>query len=281
MCSSIRRQELFLHHSETISKLAMLKRYKEDFVVVGREDLADGFFLLRLRHPGILPEVEAGQFVEVRVPGAEGVMLRRPISIHDVDQSSNELHLLVHKAGEGTRALGRLAAGASLDVVFPLGKGFDISPAGLSPLLVGGGVGVAPLLLLGRRLKAAGAVPTFLFGARSAVGLLRMEEFRSVGSVFVTTEDGSEGVRGFVTDHPAMSHDGLRSFSSIMQCGPTPMMKAVAKRATESGVLCYASLENTMACGIGVCLCCVTDTNEGNKRVCADGPVFNVKDLKW
>lgn len=259
----------------------MSKKNIGDLGVLSNSVIGEDLYLVRLKVEGVEPEIRPGQFVEIRVKGADGVMLRRPISIHDYNPDSKVMELLVRRAGNGTRKLVGCQAGDRLDVVFPLGNGFDMSVAGERPLLVGGGVGVAPLMMLGKELRKRGAKPTFLFGARSAGALLRLDKYREVGRVDVATEDGSEGTKGFVTDHADMTVEGLKGFTSVMQCGPTPMMKAVARRAQEAGVECYASLENMMACGFGVCLCCVTDTVNGNKRVCADGPVFNVNELRW
>ena len=258
-----------------------MKKYMSDLSVVANESVGNGFFLMTLKFDDEVPDVRPGQFVEIRVKGADGVMLRRPISIHDFDSVKCTMTLLVHIVGDGTKALSQYSIGDKVDVVYPLGNGFDLKEAGNRPLLVGGGVGVAPLFLLAKELKAIGAEPVFLLGAKTANGLLRINEYQAVCKVDVATEDGSLGVKGFVTNHPDLSIDGLRNFTSVLQCGPTPMMKAVAAKATEAGDKCFASLENMMACGIGVCLCCVNDTVNGMKRVCADGPVFNVKELKW
>jgi len=145
-------------------------------------------------------------------------------------------------------------------------------------LLVGGGVGVAPLLFLGAELKGLGFEPTFLLGARTGGDLLMVDEFRRYGRVLITTEDGSVGERGFVTRHSVLSTE---SFDRIYTCGPTPMMKAVAAYAYKNNVFCEASLENMMACGLGACLCCVEKTTEGNLCVCKNGPVFNINQLLW
>ena len=154
-------------------------------------------------------------------------------------------------------------------------------------LLVGGGVGVAPLLYLGKVLSDAGAPPTFLLGARTATDLLLLDEFRRYGRVEVTTEDGSMGQKGFVTNHSILSDE---AFGMIHCCGPTPMMKAVAAYARQKGICCEVSLENLMACGLGACLCCVEKVrrhdadgqlHEHNVCVCKEGPVFNVEELRW
>jgi dihydroorotate dehydrogenase electron transfer subunit len=219
--------------------------------------------------------------VEVRVDDSPTTFLRRPISINFVDREKNELWLLVATVGDGTRRLAQLQSGDTLNCVLPLGNGFTMA-SHLSPLtshlLVGGGVGVAPLLYLGARLKEQGVEPTFLLGARTAKDLLMLDEFRRYGRVFVTTEDGSEGEKGFVTQHSLLQKE---QFTLIQTCGPTPMMKAVARFATQADVACEVSLENLMACGLGACLCCVEKTVNGNLCVCKDGPVFDTKRLLW
>lgn len=224
-----------------------------------------------------LPAMMPGQFVQVAVD-TPGVFLRRPISIHDVDTARRELKLLVRRAGRGTAALIDMPVGRVINVVLPLGNSFTTS-FGFSQqlLLVGGGVGVAPLLYLGRYLSENGLKPRFLIGARSESDLLLLDEFRAVGPVDVCTEDGSSGVKGLVTDHPIlqMNHD------HIFCCGPTPMMKAVAALARTKGISCEVSLENMMACGLGACLCCVEKTVKGNVCVCTDGPVFDINELTW
>ena len=144
-------------------------------------------------------------------------------------------------------------------------------------LLIGGGVGVAPLLYFGKKIREFGARPTFLLGARSAKDLLELDEFDRYGEVCVTTEDGSFGEQGFVTGHSVLSS----RFDRISTCGPKPMMVSVARYARRAGIECEASLENMMACGLGACLCCVEKTTEGNLCVCKEGPVFNIRRLLW
>lgn len=251
-----------------------------DLTVVGNEPQGPRCNLLRLTSAAPLPEVQPGQFVNVRVDGAPHTFLRRPISINYVDRDKNELWLLVQKVGEGTRAIAALSVGSKLNVLMPLGNGFTV-PAGKAEkiLLVGGGVGVAPLLYLGKCLKEAGHQPVFLLGARSASDLLEMDLFGKIAPVYVTTEDGSAGEKGFVTQHTLL---GREVFDRICTCGPGPMMKAVARYALMESIPCYVSLENKMACGLGACLCCVEDTkSQGHVCVCQAGPVINAKELKW
>ncbi len=257
-----------------------MKKYILDLTVKAVERISPKHVLIRLTDEKPLPEMVPGQFVEVRVDGSPTTFLRRPISINFVDCQQNELWLMVAMVGDGTKALGKLQKGDKLNCVLPLGNGFSFQ-SGITlhkALLVGGGVGVAPLLYLGAQMKEQGVEPTFLLGARTASDLLMTDEFKKYGRVCVTTEDGSEGEKGFVTNHPLLQQE---HFDMIFTCGPTPMMKAVARYAKEKGIACEASLENLMACGLGACLCCVEKTTEGNLCVCKDGPVFNINRLLW
>ena len=264
-----------------------MKKYILDLRVSSVTRLHERYVLLKLTQEEPLPEMLPGQFVEVRVDGSATTFLRRPISINFVDRAQNELWLLVATIGDGTRKLGLLKQGDTLNCVLPLGNPFSLHPSSNTHhptpnthhrLLVGGGVGVAPLLYLGAELKREGVKPTFLLGARTKSDLLLLDEFRKYGRVLLTTEDGSEGERGFVTNHSVLKQE---RFDLIQTCGPTPMMKAVARYARETGTECEASLENLMACGLGACLCCVEKTTEGNLCVCKEGPVFNIKRLLW
>jgi len=257
-----------------------MKKYILDLVLRRKSLLQSDYVLLQLTHPAQpLPPMQAGQFVEVRVDASPSTFLRRPISINYVDREANELWLLVHAIGDGTRALAALDEGSIVNCVLPLGNGFTLpTTSGQQCLLVGGGVGVAPLLYLGHELRRVGAHPTFLLGARSASDLLQLDLFRQEGEVYVTTEDGSAGEKGFVTQHSLWQR---QRFDSISTCGPKPMMQAVARMAQERGIPCEASLENMMACGLGACLCCVEPTREGNLCVCTEGPVFDTRRLKW
>lgn len=256
-----------------------MKKYCLDLTVKAIEHINEKYVLLRLTHSEPLPEMIPGQFVEVRVDGSPSTFLRRPISINNVDRSNNELHLLIATIGDGTRQLGRLSEGDIVNIVLPLGNGFTMpSDATKKHLLVGGGVGVAPLLYLGQQIKAMGGEPTFLLGARSAKDLLMIDKFKAVGEVYITTEDASEGEKGFVTNHSILNRE---RFDMISTCGPKPMMMAVARYASKAGIECEVSLENKMACGVGACLCCVEDTQDGHVCVCKDGPVINIKKLKW
>lgn len=257
-----------------------LKKHIIDLQVVSVEALGERFVLLKCTDPNTpLPPMMPGQFAQLRVDGSKETFLRRPISINFVNTKLNQIWFLVQLVGAGSRALGRLKEGDTLNALLPLGNGFSMPvSAEKKHLLVGGGVGTAPLLYLGAQMNLMGMRPTFLLGARTKDMLLQMEDFLRVGDVYVTTEDGSTGEKGFVTQHSILFK---QRFDRISVCGPSPMMKAVAKFARANSVPCEVSLENMMACGLGACLCCVEKTVKGNVCVCTEGPVFDINELTW
>lgn len=258
-----------------------MRKYILDLTVTSNVRMNGHSALLKLTALQPLPDMKPGQFVEVRVDHSPTTFLRRPISINFIDRANNELWLLIQEVGEGTRQITRTPVGGTLNIVLPLGNGFSLySGQNNRPLLVGGGIGTAPLLYLGAQLKQIGVIPTFLLGGRSAQDLLQLNEFREMGPVYVTTEDGTLGERGYVTQHTLLQSPDVR-FNRIYVCGPKPMMKAVAAYARNHEIECEVSLENTMACGIGACLCCVENTSEGHVCVCKEGPVFNINRLLW
>lgn len=253
-----------------------MRKYMTDFIVEGKHIFNDTYFSLTLQHPDTLPDIGPGQFAEVEVPGNKNVMLRRPISIHNIDKERNTLSLLIQVAGKGTRTLRDTNAGDVLNLVYPLGHGF--STEGHNVLLAGGGAGTAPLLFLSKVFAEKGIQPTILLGGRTASLIPVVDEFKPFGTVGIATEDGSLGEKGIITQHTLFQG----KYDHIYTCGPTPMMKAIARHAIHNGIECEVSLENSMACGLGACLCCVCDTDKGHKCVCKEGPVFNVKELtKW
>lgn len=257
-----------------------MKKYILDLKLTSVERLHERYILLKATsQEGSLPPMMPGQFAQLRIDGSKNTFLRRPISIHNVDTTRNEVWFLVQTVGEGTRSLAAMKAGDILNVVLPLGNGFTMpKTSGENILLVGGGVGVAPLLYMGAKMKEMGCTPTFLLGARSKSDLLQLSEYEAQGRVFVTTEDGSLGEKGFVTQHSLLQKE---KFGRISVCGPKPMMVAVARYAKASATPCEVSLENMMACGLGACLCCVEDTEMGHVCVCTEGPVFDIEKLKW
>lgn len=249
------------------------------FIVSKNNKLNHNNFLIQLTTEELPEGIMPGQFVNILIDNSPSTFLRRPFSIFDVDYKSNTLSIIVKVAGKGSEKLTEKTVGSPVDMVYPLGNGFTVPQQEADYLLVGGGVGVAPLYMLAREMNSKGIKPSILLGARSKEDHILIEEFRALGTVFLTTDDGSLETKGFVTDHSVWHEKG--SFKKIFCCGPEPMMKAVARKASALDIDCEVSLENMMACGFGVCLCCVTGTKEGNKCVCTEGPVFNTKDLKW
>lgn len=251
-----------------------------DFTICSNQKLNYQNNLIKIRPANneILPEMHPGQFVQILVDNSPKIFLRRPVSINFVDAKNNEIWLLVQSVGEGTRKICEKLTGETLNAVFPLGNWFTLPREKGNFLLVGGGVGVAPLLFLGKKLKDLGFSPNFLLGGRSEIDLLQLDNFKELGAVYCTTEDGTFGEKGFVTHHSVLRK---KNYDFIYTCGPKPMMVAIARYAREKNTACEASLENLMACGFGACLCCVENTVRGNLCACTEGPVFNIKELKW
>ena len=244
---------------------------------IRRLNSSTAFIKVRPEDNSSLPEIFPGQFVNIRVEGSD-IFLRRPISICYYDSLSHELWLIVKGVGKGSERLVDSKRGDLLKILLPLGNSFHL-PQSLYKrvLLIGGGVGVAPLYFLARWFETLGMRPSMLMGARSEQDLLFIDEFKNIGDVYISTDDGSRGEKGLVTMNSILE----KEWDGFYVCGPGPMMKAVGKIAKDRGIDCQVSLENHMACGLGACLCCVEDTREGNKCVCTEGPIFNINDLKW
>jgi len=255
----------------------MAKRI-EDLKVIENKRLTNDFFVLELSGNDKLPEMYPGQFAQVRVDRSPETFLRRPISIHDVDYERNAVKLLIQVAGKGTESLSKLTTGDPLNLIYPLGNSFSLPSGSEKILLVGGGCGIAPLLFLGKYLKSNGYIPDILLGFRNSERIIEYNEYLETGNVFLTTEDGSKGEKGFVTNHSVFSSG---KYNRIYCCGPEIMMRAIAGHCKRNNIICEVSLENLMACGIGVCLCCIVDTVRGNLCTCIDGPVYNINELKW
>ncbi|MBU0487605.1 MAG: dihydroorotate dehydrogenase electron transfer subunit [Bacteroidetes bacterium] len=248
-----------------------MKKTMLDMRVIRNKRLNPDHFLLELASPKPVSGIRPGQFAEVLVENSPTTFLRRPFSIHFVNEEEKSVELYIKRAGEGTRTLGYLEEGDFVNVILPLGNGFALPSSG-KVLLIGGGCGVAPLLYLAKEAHSNHIDCDILIGGKDKDQISESERYSRYGRLHVMTEDGSCGEIGLVTQHPVVQR--INDFSAIYCCGPEPMMKAVANMTRNSGVPVYVSLENTMACGIGACLCCVVNTNKGNVCVCTDGPVF-------
>ncbi len=209
-----------------------------------------------------------GQFVNIKL---DGFFLRRPISV--CDYGENSLTLIYKVVGEGTEAMSRMLAGDTLDILTGLGNGFDITKS-RKPLVIGGGVGVPPLYHLCKKLLEGGQKPTVILGFNTEDEVFFEDEFRALGcDVFVTTVDGSHGIKGYVTDAMA----GL-DYDYFFTCGPMPMFRAIENAVHTSGQF---SFEERMGCGFGACMGCSCKTKNGAKRICKDGPVLEREEILW
>lgn len=210
-----------------------------------------------------------GQFINIKL---DGFYLRRPISICDYDNTT--ITILYKVVGDGTEAMSRLESGAELDILCGLGNGFDASKSGEKPVLIGGGVGVPPLYNLCKKLIESGKKVTVILGFNTESEIFYKEKFEALGAeVYVSTADGSSGVKGFVTD---VLKD--IEYDYFFTCGPMPMFRAIEKIASSSG---QYSFEERMGCGFGACMGCSCKTKYGNKRICRDGPVLEREEIIW
>ena len=210
-----------------------------------------------------------GQFVNLTV---EGLYLRRPISIFDWDE--NTITIIYKVVGEGTEKMAQWEAGYKCDVLTGLGNGFDVSKSGDEPVLIGGGVGIPPMYGLGKRLIAQGKKVKVILGFNKENEIFCKEDFEAIGAeTYVTTVDGSVGIKGFVTD--ALKD---MNYTYFYTCGPMPMFKAIENTAVGSG---QYSFEERMGCGFGACMGCSCKTKYGNKRICKDGPVLEREEIIW
>ncbi len=243
---------------------------KETAVVYSQEELASGIFSMWIV-TDIAKDAKPGQFISVYSHDGSR-LLPRPISICEADPDEGRLRIVYRIAGKGTKEFSEYVSGDPIDIMGPLGNGFPLE--GENVFLIGGGIGVPPMLEMAKQLDCEKQI---VLGYRDQELFLR-DEFEAYGEVFVATEDGSAGTKGNVLD--AIRENNLTA-DVMYACGPTPMLRAIKQYAEENNIKCYISLEEKMACGIGACLACVckskdTDhhTNVHNKRICKDGPVF-------
>lgn len=250
---------------------------KETVTVVSQEQIADGIYSMWLQTEEIAGMAAPGQFISI-YPNDGSKLLLRPISLCEIDKAEQRLRVVYRVTGEGTgtEQFSRMRAGDTIEILGPLGNGFPLETGrGKKAFLIGGGIGVPPILELAKQLDCE--KKQIVMGYRNVQTFLK-EEFEANGEVYISTEDGSAGTKGNVMD--AIRENALEA-DIIYACGPTPMLRAVKQYAKENHIVCYISLEERMACGIGACLACVCKSvekdhhsNVNNKRVCKDGPVF-------
>lgn len=260
--------------------------------IVSNDAVGPNLHVLVLEAPEIAGRVEPGQFVHLKIPGRGQNVLRRPFSVYARDLDAGTFDILYQEVGSLTSYLPELQEGC-IEAIGPVGDTWS-APRRFEEgtcsrvLLVGGGVGSAPLFMLAERLKQAGCALDVVLGAQTRAAHVALERYDTLLGVepFCSTDDGSYGRPGFCTSlveerlQQGAAADGA-PYDYIAVCGPEPLMKIVAGMALEAGVYCEVSLEKRMACGIGACLSCVVDTKQGKKRSCVDGPIFDAGEVVW
>lgn len=254
---------------------------KADLTIVSQQEIAKHIFEIVLEGSLVKQMTNPGQFVHVKVNDSMDPLLRRPISICNVDLEKEQLTMLYRAEGKGTQLLSKRVEGEIVDLLGPLGNGFPVEETKENEvaLLVGGGIGVPPLYYLSQQLKEKGATVIHVLGFSGKDDVFYEEKFAELGETYITTVDGSYGVKGFVTD---VIDERKLSFDTLYSCGPVPMLKALEDRFKDRRA--YISLEQRMGCGIGACFACVCHDGhepEGTsyKKVCSDGPVFKVGEV--
>ncbi|WP_458413954.1 dihydroorotate dehydrogenase electron transfer subunit [Schinkia sp. CFF1] len=254
---------------------------KQWMKVVSQTEIAKNIYELVLEGELVSEMQEAGQFVHLKVDESIDPLLRRPISICDIDHKNNRFTMIYRAEGKGTTLLAKKKENDQVDVLGPLGHGFPIDElhAGETALLVGGGIGVPPLYNLSKRLVEKGVNVIHVFGFQDTSVLFYEDRFKELGTTFIATVDGSYGTKGFVTD--VIDQEKIQ-FDCLYACGPTPMLRALNERFKDKKG--FISLEERMACGIGACFACVCHLQEDPsgatyRKVCSDGPVFKVGEV--
>nr|WP_255639803.1 dihydroorotate dehydrogenase electron transfer subunit [Aquibacillus saliphilus] len=246
--------------------------------IVAKDDIAKDTIEMKLLGSVNLNSAEPGQFVHINVGNSTSNMLRRPISIADVNKDQQTITIIFKVIGSGTDQLRKCVIGDDLDVLVPCGKGYPIDnlPA-TRALLIGGGIGVPPLYYLAKQLHEKGVEVTSILGFQTKDNVFYHSEFEEFGSCHIVTDDGSYGFKGYVTD--VLDNENI-DFDYFFSCGPTGMLKAVSNKLEHKKG--YISIEQRMGCGIGACYACVVPTNDqsgGFKKICKDGPVFRVNEV--
>ena len=255
------------------------KAFEERASVVSNANVGPRLYKITLAAPKTAAAIRPGQFVHLLLPGFGAHILRRPFSVYAAHEDGS-VDIIYQTVGEGTRYLTEVEPGAVCSIIAPLGHGWQ--PQGGKSLIVGGGVGAAPLFMFTQQLVAAGADVEVVLGAQTADMLVTRADYAQLlgREPIIATDDGSLGHAGFCTE-PVRAELARGGYDAVFCCGPAPLMRAVAGIAEEAGVACWVSMEKRMACGVGACLSCVVETQAGKRRSCVDGPVFNAKELVW
>lgn len=255
----------------------MADKFKEQAVVISNQCISNGIYSMWIKTEKIAGASFPGQFVSVYCKDGSR-LLPRPISLCEIHRREAAIRMVYRIAGAGTKELSALEKGAGIRIIGPLGNGFPLREK--KAMLIGGGIGIPPLLQLAKDLNGE---KQFVFGYRDETFM--QDDFKGIGNMYIATEDGSSGTEGNVLD--AIRENGLNA-DIIYACGPIPMLRAVKEYAFRRGIECFLSLEEKMACGIGACLACVCrtknkdpHTNVYNKRICKEGPVFRAEEVEF
>ncbi|MDD2498999.1 MAG: dihydroorotate dehydrogenase electron transfer subunit [Desulfitobacteriaceae bacterium] len=252
--------------------------------IIENKQVAPGYYFMKLSAPEVACRALPGQFLHVRVNTGTYPLLRRPLSLHEIDSKHGSVSLLYQVRGAGTELLSQKTAGEKIDVMGPLGKGFNLDFSGEEAVLVGGGIGIAPLYPLAGGLISSGKSVTVLIGSRSVESVLAVDKFSAIGCrVRVSTNDGTEGLKGYVTE---LFEDYLMKtdVDYVYACGPGPMLAEIEKSCAKRQIPGQVSLEEYMGCGVGACLSCACEKEGTDEKkylkVCTDGPVFTMGEVK-
>lgn len=285
-------------HKECCSEAALLH---EEAVLLSNKNVGPRLFLAVLQSPRIAASVLPGQFVHMKIPQMEGHILRRPFSVYAVNAEVGTLEILYQTVGFGSERLSGMAAGVCVDLIGPIGHGWQLPEGAAKVLLAAGGVGAAPLFMLAEKACMSGAKVDVVLGAQTEAALVTRERYVKLiacsdgddprcatgacGSVRCATDDGSFGHAGFCTELVEKALQDAEAagepYDYVAVCGPLPVMRIASGMAAKAQVPCEVSMEKLMACGIGACLSCVVDTVDGKRRACADGPVFDSQKVVW
>lgn len=257
------------------------KRQEERAVVRVNSQVGPRLFSIELESPSIASALLPGQFVHMQVPGMPDKILRRPFSVYKTNAQAGSITILYQVVGAGTEVLSQVAPGAVSSIIGPIGNTWS-PPESAHALLVGGGVGAAPLFMLAEQLSRTASSLSVVLGAQTKDALVTYEDYCALAGVDVipATDDGSFGYAGFCTG-PAQELLDSGTIDYVATCGPDPLIRIVSSLAEQANIACEVSLEKRMACGVGACLSCTVDTAEGKKRCCVDGPIFDARKVVW
>lgn len=261
--------------------------YNESAPILVNEEMGCNIWLMTVEAPRIAADARPGQFVHVRIPGMDDHILRRPLGIYAADKEAGTVDMMYQVLGYGTDRMTQLVPGEAVELIGPVGRGWEVPEGAKRALVVAGGVGSAPLYPLIEELTERGVEVHAVLGASTVDALVARERYEGVlgCAPACSTDDGTYGHAGFCTPlvEAALTEaaESGNYFDYVACCGPEPLMRLVASMAEEAGVFCEVSLERRMACGVGACLSCVVDTVDGKKRACVDGPVFPSTSVVW